>query len=103
MVKIKVRFYSSFKQRAWGLIGAKIPENALFTTRFGIHTFGLQFPIDVLVLDENYTVRKSQENLLPNKLFFWNPKFSMVLELPGQTLRNLDLQQGDQVDLEIVE
>jgi len=40
----------SFKDRNLGLLDQQNPRSLLFKTRFGIHTFGLSEPIDVLVL-----------------------------------------------------
>ena len=50
-----------------GLIG-KDPTPLFFKTRFGIHTFGVITPIDVLILDKNYKVVKIKA-LLPLGLF----------------------------------
>lgn len=79
----KLKFPQSFV----GLIGQKNPQPVLIKTRFGIHTFGLKFPITVLVLkkqeEENiYKVIQIKQNLLPNHFFFWNPKYNLILEFP---------------------
>lgn len=71
------------KNKHIGLMGAKKPYPVFFKTRFGIHTFFLKFPIDVLILDENNRVVKMAQNLKPNSIFVWNPKYSKVVELPA--------------------
>lgn len=86
-------------RKAVGLIGKKKAEAVLIRTRFGIHTFGLKFPIDVLVLDKNCKIVKLKENLLPNRIFLWNPKFDSVLELPRGTIRKIGLQIGRKLDI----
>ena len=48
----------------------------------GVHTFGMKFPIDVVVLDRNNIVKKIKKDMRPGKFFFWNPKYKKVLELP---------------------
>jgi len=53
MITVKVKIYKSIKCRTIGLIGHDNPEPIMFYTKFGIHTFGLKFPIDVLILDKN--------------------------------------------------
>lgn len=92
MVVIKAKEVGLWK-KSFGLIGKNKPENLLFKTRFGIHTFGMRFPIDVLVLDKNYKVIKFKETLLPNNFFFWNPRYNLVLELPSGTVKQLAIKR----------
>lgn len=73
--------------KSLGLLKKSNSKSLLFKTRFGIHTFGLKNPIDVLVLDPNFKVVKLKENLKPNTLFFWNPKYNLVIELPAKTIK----------------
>ncbi len=81
MIKLKVRKVGLIG-KTLGLIGKRNPEILLFKTRFGIHTFGLRFPIDVLILDDNGKIVQAKEGMGPNSIFFWNPKYKTVLELP---------------------
>lgn len=82
-----------------GLLGVKKAYPLLLTTRFGIHTFGMQFPIDVVILNQRGTVMKIKENLKPNRLFFWNPKYTSVLELPQGEINKRGLKCGIHVDV----
>lgn len=75
-----------------GEISYKNPEALLIETRFGIHTFFVNFPLDIIVLDRKNRVRKIKENLPPNRFFFWNPKYSKILELPIGSIRKLNLK-----------
>jgi hypothetical protein len=68
-----------------GLLGKNEAETIIFETRFGIHTFFLRFPIDLIVLD-NKGVVKLAETVKPNKIVFWNVKFKTVIELPTNTI-----------------
>jgi len=77
-----------------GLIGKNKPEPILFKTRFGIYTFFMRFPIDVIILDNKYKVVKLKENLKPNSIFVWNPKYNIVLELPAGTINYLRLAKS---------
>lgn len=88
-MKLKVRhipWYLTWK----GLLGSQ-PQATLFYTRFGIHTFGMNYPIDVVILDNKAIVQKIKENLQPNRFFFWNPLYKTVLELPEDTVKKLGL------------
>jgi uncharacterized membrane protein (UPF0127 family) len=101
MITLKVRIYKSIKDRTFGLIGHNVPEPVMFFTRFGIHSFGLKFPIDVLILDKNNKVVKFAKNLKPNHLFFWPPKFNKVLELPSGFILNNKIKR--EVTIEFTE
>jgi uncharacterized membrane protein (UPF0127 family) len=81
-----------------GLIGKNTPTPVFFTTRFGIHTFGLKFPIDVLILDNCNRVVRQKHSLYPNKLFFWPPVYNRVLELPAGTISRQKIKIGDTVN-----
>lgn len=91
---------SSLSDRALGLLKTSNPRSLLFRTRFGLHTFGLREPIDVLVLDDQLRVVKVAAGLKPNRLFFWPPRFSTVVELPAGSISNSTTTLGDQILLE---
>lgn len=101
MTTLKVKLYSSVKDRGIGLIGQAKPEPVMFLTRFGIHTFGLKFPIDVVVLSNNNVVVKLKEGLKPNRFFIWPIKFDKVLELPAGTIEKNDIRIGSKINLKI--
>lgn len=77
-----LKIAKSFLDRFLGLLIKSNPRFLLFKTRFGIHTFFLKEPIDVLVLDKNMRVVTFKPNLKPNRLFFWNPTHNTLIELP---------------------
>lgn len=77
----------SFWDQLLGLHRKSNPRSLLFRTRFGIHTFFLHDPIDVIVLDSKNRVIKIKENMSPNRVFFWNPRYTIVIELPKGTIR----------------
>lgn len=76
----------SFLDQLLGLHRKSNPRSLIFRTRFGIHTFFLSEPIDVIVLDNKNRVVKIKENLQPNRFFFWNPKYNTVIEIPKGTI-----------------
>ncbi|OGE31860.1 hypothetical protein A2631_01905 [Candidatus Daviesbacteria bacterium RIFCSPHIGHO2_01_FULL_44_29] len=89
-----------FWDRMLGLLNNKNPRSLIFYTRFGIHTFGLDQPLDVLVLDKGFRVVQLKENLKPNRLFFWNPRYLMVVELPINSIRLSKTSLGNQLKVE---
>jgi uncharacterized protein len=83
----------SLSDRFLGLLKKSNPRFLLFKTRFGIHTFFLKEPIDVVILDEDLKVVKLKENLKPNRLFLWNPIYSLIIEVPkGYTQGKIKIQ-----------
>lgn len=102
MPRLTVTHLESIKDKSIGLIGKKTVTPIYFTTRWGIHTFGVLSPIDVLILDDENRVVKLRNNLFPNRLFFWNPKYERVIELPGDTIRKEKIAVGNQVSLKII-
>ncbi|MDE2026615.1 MAG: DUF192 domain-containing protein [Patescibacteria group bacterium] len=90
-------WYASWK----GLLGTKSPKPLYFTTRFGIHTFGMQYAIDVVILDNRKIMRKLKSDLSPNQFFFWNPLFSHVVELPSGTIKKNNFRIGKPLEIVI--
>lgn len=86
-----------------GLIGKKSPQAILLTTRFGIHTFGLRFPIDLAVIDRKDVVQAVRRNFQPNGVFLWSPKYDRILELPQGTLKMRGITKGEMLELKIIE
>src|SRR5258708_9244631 len=82
------KFVTAYLELIFGLHWLSNPPELLFKTRFGIHTFLLQKPIDVVVLDDGYKVVKLRKDLLPNSFFFWNPKYQWLLELTAGSIKS---------------
>jgi uncharacterized membrane protein (UPF0127 family) len=64
-----------------------------------VHSFFMKFPIDVVYLNKDKTVRKIHHNMKPWKLSFCLPAHS-VLELPAGTALRTKTQPGDQLAFE---
>lgn len=81
------------------LLGLLKKENhaLLLKTRFGIHTFGLADDIDVIVLNSAWQVVKLKKNLSPNRVFFWNPAFNLIIELPKGSIEKSHTKIGDHI------
>lgn len=99
MISLTVTPLHSVKEKTTGLVGADPVYPVYFETHFGIHTFGVLYPIDVVILDTKLTVVKIHESLAPNRLFFWNPRYSRVIELPEGTVKNTNISIGSAVSL----
>ena len=65
----------------------------------GVHTMFMQFPIDVLYLDENNLVLHMEENVRPWRLTPFRTGASSVLELPGRTLFVSGTAVGDAIEI----
>ncbi len=97
---LKVIHLESIKDKAFGAIRFK-DQILSFKTRLGIHSFFLKIPLDIVILNKEKRVVKLKENLLPNKLFFWNPQYFSVLELPSGFIRKLKLELGHIVEFNL--
>lgn len=95
---LKAKLLHSFWEKSVGLIGAKKISPVYFTTRWGIHTFGMPSPIDVVILDDTNQV-VAIKKLSPNKIFFWNLKYSRVLELPAGEIEKKGIRLGDHITI----
>lgn len=97
-----VKKTKNIKEKITGLIGKKTPYSLMIETHFGIHTFGLKFPIDVLVLNNKNNIVLVKKNLMPKRIFLWNPIYDNVLELPSGTIDKKRIRINDIVELKII-
>jgi uncharacterized membrane protein (UPF0127 family) len=67
----------------------------------GVHTFAMNFPIDVLYLDRCKCVVHIEQNLRPWRLAKVSLRAASVLELPADTLRSSPTAVGDEIDIEM--
>lgn len=86
-------------QKAIGLLGKKEPSILIFKTRWGIHTFGMKFSIDIVICDNNWIVRVTNEEMKPNRIMLWNPKYKNVIELPAGAIKETQTSTGDTFQL----
>lgn len=92
----KIPWHLSWK----GLLGTEKAKNIYFQTRFGIHTFGMSYPIDVIVLNNKLEIKKMKKNLMPNRTFFWNPLYENIIELPTGTIKKMKFSIGKIIHLQ---
>ena len=99
MIKIKAKKLSSWLEKSEGLLGAKKPSPIFFKTHFGIHTFFMKFPIDVVILDSKGRVVTMKESLSPNQLFFFNSIHNGVLELPQGVVKKMKIKKNSVIQI----
>ena len=102
MAVISAVFQKSLWAKTRGLLGAKEAYPIFFKTRWGIHTFCLNFPIDVLIFDSYNKVVKMTHNLRPYRVFLWPPKYENVLELPEGEIAKHGIHHGDTIEVQCI-
>lgn len=81
----------------FGLLLHNKPVAMIFKTRFGIHTFFMKYPIDVIVLNNKNEVVKLKKCLKPNNIFLWNPIYSIIIELIAGTIEKNNIKISDKL------
>lgn len=89
----------NIRNKTTGLLGYDEPESIYFQTRWGIHTIGMNFSIDCIILDSDFVVRKLKKGLKPGNLFVWNPKYKNVIELPSGVIEKTGTEVLDKLSI----
>ncbi len=97
IVAKETKLAESFLDNFLGLLNKKNPRSMIFKTRFGIHTFFMKEPIDILVLNNKNQVVKMKKNLKPWRIFLWNPEYNKIIELASSLNGVLGISLGDQI------
>jgi uncharacterized membrane protein (UPF0127 family) len=102
-----VRVADTHWMRLKGLIGKPVQDfdrgqGLWIIPSQGVHTMFMQFPIDVLYLDENNVVLHTEENVRPWRLTPIRTAASSVLELPARTLFVSGTAVGDELEIRLV-
>lgn len=98
MIKIKVKrlnFFSSIL----GLMFGFFKPPVYFKSRCGLHTFFVPYPIDIVILDNNFGIVKVKTNLKQNRFYFWNPKYFHILEFRAGYIKKNNIKKGDKIRL----
>jgi len=87
--------------RIVGLLGERElqpGDGLLIVPSQGVHTLGMQFPIDIAVLDNEWRVIAIRRDLRPFRMtrVFW--KAAAVLELPSGMLESTSTLVGDAIE-----
>ena len=99
MTAIAAVYLKTLTSKSIGLLGAKKAYPVFFKTRWGIHTYFLQFSIDVLILDSGNIVIKAVKDLPPYSIVVWHPRYENVLELPAGEIKKNDFKLGDRIEI----
>ncbi len=91
--------------RIVGLLGERElqpGDGLLIMPSQGVHTWGMQFPIDIAVLDDDWKVIAIRRNMRPFRMsrMFW--KAAAVLELPSGMLESTSTLVGDLIEFDRV-
>jgi uncharacterized membrane protein (UPF0127 family) len=96
-----VEVASSGAKRSKGLLGRKglPPGGGLWIVPCeAVHTFGMQFSLDLIYLDRKNRIRKIRKNVPPWRISACLTAHSVV-ELPAGSVLDADAQPGDLVEL----
>jgi len=90
-----MRTTTSF-ERMRGLLGRpplRKDQGLIISPCSAIHTFFMSYPLDLVFLNRNWQIKKLVPGVNANRII-WVPGASMVVELPGGVLENIDLTEG---------
>lgn len=90
----------SLSSQLKGLIGRRKFENGsamIFPGCKQVHTFFMQFPIDILFINKDRKVIKIIENLDPGKITGYVKDSSDIIELPSHTVFDCRIVIGDEL------
>jgi len=96
------RYARGFGDRLSGLIGKHFSaalDGMVFDRCNAIHTFFMNYPIDVVFADEKYRVLKTVSAFPPWRPFLACKNAFYVIELPSGTIGSTATAVGDQLDL----
>jgi uncharacterized protein len=92
---------SSGAKRSKGLLGRKRLERGggmWIVPCEAVHTFFMQFPLDLIYLDRKHRVRKVRMHVPPWRVSFCLRAHS-ILELPSGAISDSQTQAGDQLEI----
>ncbi len=94
------RLADTFWLRLRGLLGAaplQKEEGLILVGEKSIHTLFMKFPIDVVYVNKNYKVIRTDANMTPYRLGPFVARSAYVLEMPVGAIANTATKAGDQL------
>ena len=91
---------SNILERMKGLLGSPpldLGEGLLIKPCSSVHTFAMQYPIDLIFMDKKWKIIKTVAKLKPWRIAA-APSANMVLELCEGSLEHLQLAAGQQLE-----
>ena len=98
------RVADSFWLRLKGLLGAdplQSQEGLVLVGDKSIHTFFMGFPIDVVYVDKEHRVIRTDINMVPYRVGPFVSRSAYVLEMPAGTIADTATQVGDQLQFDL--
>lgn len=102
LVCARTRMAKTFRQRLRGLLGHRelaADEGMLITPCRDVHTLGMRFTIDVVMLDSQMCIRRLHRGLRPWRLALGGKGVHCVLELPEGAIARHRLENGEKLTL----
>src|SRR5258705_7174559 len=101
LVGESIRVAETGLSRIVGLLGERElqpGDGLLIVPSQGVHTLGMQFPIDIAVLDDDWRVLATRRDMRPFRMtpIFW--KAAAVLELPSGMLESTSTLGCDTIE-----
>jgi len=99
----RVRVADSFFSRLVGLLGRrslKLDSGVWIVPANAIHTIGMLFTFDLVLVDQNFKVVGLRELIRPFRITWPNLRAESVLELPVHTIFKSRTEVGDQLVIE---
>ena len=102
----RIRVAETGLTRIVGLLGERDlqpGDGLLIVPSQGVHTLGMQFPIDIAVLNDDWRVLATRRDMRPFRMtpIFW--KAAAVLELPSGMLESTSTLVGDTIEFDRVD
>ncbi len=100
---IQGRLANTFWLRLRGLLGVtslQKEEGLVLAGEKSIHTLFMKFPIDVVYVDKDYKVIRTDANMVPYRLGPFITQSVYILEMPVGTIANTATRVGDQLKFE---
>lgn len=94
---MKIKKLTTFREKLLGLSFKSNITPIYFETRWGMHTLFVKKPIDVIICDDDFTVRKIVRSLKPWRVLIWNPMYKRILELPVSYKNYSEIDIGDKI------
>lgn len=98
----QIRVADTTLTRIVGLLGERglqPGDGLLIDPSQGVHTWGMRFPIDVVVLDDDLSAIGLRHCLGPFRMTRFFTKGAVVLELPPGTLAATSTSLGDAIEV----
>jgi len=102
-IAFRVKVADSITGRLLGLLGKRFlkPDSGVWIVPANaIHTIGMLFTFDVIMIDKNFTVVGLRELLRPFRITRPNFRAESVIEVPAHTIFRSRTEIGDQLVIE---